>query len=35
VLNGRRRLLSSKMAKSLAEFERIIGTVADDETVSE
>ncbi len=35
VLNGRRRLLSSKVTSSLAEFERIIGTVAGDETVSE
>lgn len=35
VLNGRRRLLSSKVTNSLAEFERIIGTVAGDETVSE
>ncbi len=35
VLNGRRRLLSSKVANSLAEFERIIGTVAVDETVPE
>ena len=35
VLNGRRRLLSSKVANSLAEFEKIIGTVAVDETVPE
>jgi ribonuclease P protein component len=35
VLNGRRRLLSSKVTSSLAEFERIIGTLAGDETVSE
>src|SRR5688500_16872114 len=35
VLNGRRRLLSSKVTNSLAEFEKIIGTVAVDETVPE
>lgn len=35
VLNGRRRLLSSKVRNSLSEFERIIGAVAADETVSE
>ena len=35
VLNGRRRLLSSKVTNSLAEFEKIIGTVAVDETVLE
>lgn len=35
VLNGRRRLLSSKLTSSLAEFEKIINTVAADETVSE
>jgi ribonuclease P protein component len=32
VLNGRRRLLSSKVGNSVAEFERIIGAVANDET---
>ena len=35
VLNGRRRLLSTKVNNSLAEFEKIISTVAGDETVSE
>ncbi len=35
VLNGRRRLLSSKVTNSLAEFEKIIGTVALDETSPE
>ena len=35
VLNGRRRLLSSKVTNSIAEFEMIIGTVAGDESVSE
>lgn len=35
VLNGRRRLLSSKVINSLAEFEKIIGAVAVDETVPE
>lgn len=34
VLNGRRRLLSSKVANSVAEFERIISAVANDETRS-
>jgi len=35
VLNGRRRLLSSKVSNSLEEFENIISTVAVDETVPE
>ena len=35
VLNGRRRLLSSKLMNSLAEFEKVISTVAVDETVCE
>ena len=35
VINGRRRLLSSKVRNSLAEFERVIGAVAADELVSE
>jgi ribonuclease P protein component len=35
VLNGRRRLLSSKLKSSLGEFERIIGAVAADEIVCE
>ena len=35
VLNGRRRLLSSKVTNSLEEFENIISTVAVDETVPE
>lgn len=34
VLNGRRRLLSSKVKSSVEEFERIIGAVASDETRS-
>ena len=34
VLNGRRRLISSKVGNSVAEFERIIGAVANDETRS-
>lgn len=34
VLNGRRRLISSKVGSSVAEFERIIGAVAKDETRS-
>jgi ribonuclease P protein component len=35
VLNGRRRLLSSKVTNSLVEFEKIIETIAVDETVPE
>lgn len=35
VLNGRRRLLSSKVTNSLEEFENIISNVAVDETVPE
>lgn len=35
VLNGRRRLLSSKVTNSLAEFERIVENIAVDETVPE
>ena len=35
VLNGRRRLLSTRVTNSLAEFKEIISTVAGDETVSE
>ena len=34
VLNGRRRLISSRVGNSVAEFERIIGAVANDETRS-
>lgn len=35
VLNGRRRLLSSKVKSSVAEFEKIVGAVADNEAVPE
>jgi ribonuclease P protein component len=35
VLNGRRRLLSSKVRSSLEEFQKIIVAVAGDELVSE
>lgn len=34
VLNGRRRLLSTKVISPVEEFERIINAVAGDETVS-